>query len=382
MDSSGRWLCLSIYLGCIVGVSGPQPGYGDTRIARLHVPSVPDVFLPFNRVPRPADESVLVAEQAGKENESCRAYLPTIGRTVEVPCGRQPSDKGAPSPPRKTERLVPESVPFISDRDRAIIRSDYLPAHEHKALAISLTHFGIASGQSDDEAAKAAALNSCQKATETAGAIAAGQRCDIYAIGDFVVYARGHPALPPKPWVVGDAQIERPFSANDVPFLNDKMRGAVTKWYAGSGMQNKALAVSPRGSVAYYRNQASPEEAERRALEACGSSGGVPCMIVAVNDSFVVPITASMKITGFFQTRDNLALAPDAREVVARRIEKERGGWSAVAAGAAGRAGVSTKATSEQAAINAAMADCSKQDRSCRIIAVDPFSVELRGPSP
>ena len=101
-------------------------------------------------------------------------------------------------------------------------------------------------------------------------------------------------------------------------------------------------------------------------------------MIVAVNDSFVVPITTTMKATGFFQTRDNLALAPDAREAVARRIASERGGWSAVAAGAAGRAGVSTKATSEQAAINAAMADCSKQDRNCRIIAVGPFSVEPR----
>ena len=103
-------------------------------------------------------------------------------------------------------------------------------------------------------------------------------------------------------------------------------------------------------------------------------------MIVAVNESFVVPITTTMKIKGFFQARDNPALAPDAREAVARRIGNDLGGWSAVAAGAAGRAGLGTKATSEQAAIDGAMADCNSQDRSCRIIAVGPFSVEPRNP--
>jgi class 3 adenylate cyclase len=277
---------------------------------------------------------------------------------------------------RKLETLVPEGVPFISDRDRATIRSAYLTAQDHKALAVSLTQIGIASGQSDDEIAKVAALTSCQKATDAGGAIAAGQRCELYAVGDMVIYAGGRPPLPPEPWVVRNALIERPFTGKDIPFLNDKARAVVAKWYGISGLYAKALAVSPRGSVAYYRNQASPEEAMRRALEACASSGGIPCMVVAVNDSFVLPIATSMKIVGLFRAQDNPALAPETRDNVARRIANAPGGWSAVAAGSAGRPGLSLNADNEQAAIDGALAECSRQDRNCRIIAVGPFSVE------
>lgn len=39
--------------------------------------------------------TVVVAEQAGEEGQSCRKYLPSIGRTVEVPCERaQPAQSG------------------------------------------------------------------------------------------------------------------------------------------------------------------------------------------------------------------------------------------------------------------------------------------------
>jgi hypothetical protein len=37
---------------------------------------------------------------------------------------------------------------------------------------------------------------------------------------------------------------------------------------------------------------------------------------------------------------------------------------------------VSIKAANEQAAIDGALADCGKQDRSCRVIAIGPFEVE------
>jgi len=285
--------------------------------------------------------------------------------------------KSSSPPQQKHETLVPEEVPFISDNDRRTIRSAYLPAEEHKALAISSIRIGMATGQKDDETAKIAALASCRKA---ANAVGHSQQCSLYAVGDAVVYTGGRPPLPPEPWVVRDPMIERPFVAKDIPLLNDASRAYLAKWYGVPGLYAKALAVSPLGADSSYRRQGSPEEAERRALQACGSYGGVPCMIVAVNESFVVPITTTMRITGFFQARDNPALAPDAREAVARRIGNDLGGWSAVAAGAAGRAGLGTKATSEQAAIDGAMADCNSQDRSCRIIAVGPFSVEPRNP--
>jgi adenylate cyclase len=33
-------------------------------------------------------------------------------------------------------------------------------------------------------------------------------------------------------------------------------------------------------------------------------------------------------------------------------------------------------AANEQAAVDGAMADCARQDRSCRVIAIGPFAVE------
>ena len=62
------------------------------------------------------------------------------------------------------------------------------------------------------------------------------------------------------------------------------------------------------------------EEAVRRALESCGAIAGVPCMIVALNDNFVVPIPATLKITGFFKAAGNTMISADARDDVARRL--------------------------------------------------------------
>ena len=43
-------------------------------------------------------------------------------------------------------------------------------------------------------------------------------------------------------------------------------------------------------------------------------------MIVALNDNFVVPIPASLRITGFFRTAGNTVISADARDDVARRL--------------------------------------------------------------
>jgi adenylate cyclase len=102
-------------------------------------------------------------------------------------------------------------------------------------------------------------------------------------------------------------------------------------------------------------------------------------MIVAIDDVFVVSVPTTMKVAGFFRT-SNAAIAPEAREDVARRLGSSAGGWSAVAVGAGGRPGLMLKAASEQEAIDGALADCSKQDRACRVIAIGPFAVEPLDP--
>src|SRR5262249_45674997 len=97
-----------------------------------------------------------------------RWLLPTIGGGVCVgllfggvwlyhnriskpmPSPNVPSPSEAKPEPKKAEALVPELVPFISDHDRATIRNTYLPADDHKALAISLLRIGFTSGQAND----------------------------------------------------------------------------------------------------------------------------------------------------------------------------------------------------------------------------------------
>lgn len=285
-----------------------------------------------------------------------------------------PSSVAAPSPaPRAPETLLPDAIPFVTDRARAAVRDEYMSAPDHKALAISTGPFGMSSGQADDETAKTAALDICQK---RADALPGQRKCEIYAVGDNVVYVRGRPPMPPTPWVTQDATVESPLIPANMPMLRDVGKAAIAHNYLPA-RSPKALALGPLGGFFFYVNQESSGVAVRRALEACGNNSGVPCLVVAVDNNFVVPIPTVMKVTGFFRPASADAIAPSLREYVMRRLGNGSG-WTAVAVGATGRAGVAEHTDNEQAAIDTAMSDCSKQDSSCRIIAIGPFAVEAK----
>jgi TIR domain len=304
-------------------------------------------------------------------------------RTVWVPWmhGAVVAEDGMKSAAAKTqpqpsqgqlETLVPETVPFIPDSERTIIRNDYFPAPDHKALAISRSRAGFITGQQNDETAKTAALANCQRASDS---IAAGRPCELYAVGNLVVFARGRPPMPPQPWIVHDQSTERPFAVNDVPLINEVARANAEWFFTARG--RKALALSPNGNATSYIG-GSDDEVIRRSLEWCGSNAGVPCMIIAVDDVFVVPIPTTMKVVGFFRPDSTTGIASDARNDVARRIGNATNGWSAVAIGANGRPGLALRATNEQDAVDGALTDCKKQDRACRVIAINPFLVEQK----
>ena len=167
---------------------------------------------------------------------------------------------------------------------------------------------------------------------------------------------------------------EQPFVAKNVPLTRDGGKTRLETVYAPA-RKNKALALGPGGALFFPIALDTVEEAVRRALESCGGIAGVPCMIVALNDNFVVPIPASLKVTGFFKAAGNTMIAADARDDVARRLADASSGWNAVAVGAAGRPGLGLKAATEQAAVNAALAECVKRDSNCQVIAIGPFSV-------
>jgi len=279
-----------------------------------------------------------------------------------------------PSAPRPPEMLVPEIVPFIPDRQLLAIRTAYMSAPDHKAIAISVVQAAFITDQKDDETAKAAALEACHRAGEP---INPGQRCDIYAVGNDVVYGRGRPPMPPEPWFVHDSSIETPFDIASVPLANDFIRANLQKLYR-NGRKSKAFAVSPQGLGGMFAGQGSPEEAVRRALELCGSRAGVACVTVAVDDAFVVPIPSTMKVVGLFRAAGNPAIVPEARDDVARRLGNATSGWSAVAVGASGRSGLMLRAASEREAIDGALTDCGRLDRACRVAAIGPFTVESK----
>jgi class 3 adenylate cyclase len=282
----------------------------------------------------------------------------------------QPPAAPVPSPPQAVA-LVPEMIPIVSNRVRATIRDEYMGAPDHKALAISAGPIGLITGQADDDAAKAAALDICQK---RADAQPQPRKCELYALGNTVVYARGRPPMPPAPWYVHDPSVERPLAVNDIPLIQDNRKAGVEKNYL-AGHKSKALVIGPAGGDMWFINQESADEAARRALELCGINAGVPCQIVAVDDNFIVPIPMTMKAVGLFRPSSTPAVAPALRGDLANRLANS-GGWTAVATGTDGRPGVITRAANEQAAIDGALADCAKQDRSCRVIAIGPFTVE------
>ena len=277
-----------------------------------------------------------------------------------------------PPPAPSGEKFVPENVPFIGDRARANLASEYVAGADHKAFALTnLGTPGFVVGQPNEEAAKNGALDLCQKRADTGGL---GRRCELYAVGDVVVYVHGKPPLPPTPWVRRDASIERPFAVKEVPLVRDQGKSRLEAAFVPS-RKSRAVAVGPGGQFIFSTNGESIEEAARRSLESCGATAGVPCMVVAVDDVFVVPVPTLMKAIGFFKAANSPSIIAGEREEAARKLAELPAGWNAVAVGTTGRPGVAVKARSEQNAINDALGDCAKRDSDCHVIAIGPFAV-------
>jgi len=291
-----------------------------------------------------------------------------------VPAAKAAVPASSASPPMaaSSEKFAVANVPFISDKVRATLASDYAPAADFKAFALNVGGFNaFVTAQPSEEAAKSAAVEQCQRRADAAQS---PRKCELYAVGDTVMYAPGRPPIPPPPWVRHDAVTEQSFAARNVPLTRDGAKARLEAVYAPA-RKNKALALGPGGALFFPLALDTVEEAVRRALESCGGIAGAPCMIVALNDNFVVPIPASLKITGFFKAAGNTMISADARDDVARRLADASKGWNAVAVGAAGRPGLGLKATTEQAAVDVALAECARRDSNCQVIAIGPFSV-------
>jgi hypothetical protein len=264
-------------------------------------------------------------------------------------------------------------VPFIGERVRANLSTEYISGAEHKAFALNILGVpGFVVGQPSDEAARSAALDLCQKRSDRAGIV--GRHCEIYAVGDIVVYAHTRPPMPPQPWIRHDPSTARPFASKDVPLIRDQGKARLEAAYV-PGRKSRTIAVGPNGQFIFNANSESVDESARRSLESCAAIAGASCMIIAADDDFVVPVPTLMKATGFFHPASNSSIVAVARDDVVRKLNNAASGWNAVAVGAQGRPGLGLKAANEQSAINEALADCVKRDTDCHIIAIGPFTV-------
>jgi class 3 adenylate cyclase len=280
----------------------------------------------------------------------------------------------APPPPPTPlgEKFAAETMPFVTDLIRTTWATEYAAASDHKALALNIN--GIiapVTGQPSEEAAKSAALEQCQQKVE---AVQSPRKCEIYAVGNTVVYPHGRPPLPPLPWIRHDPSIEKPFTVKDMPLVRDPGRARLESVYV-PGRKSKSIAVGPGGQFIFYLAGETTEESERRTLETCGALAGAACMVVAIDDTFVVPVPTTSRAVGFFRADKNPSIAADARDDVARKLAEASSGWNVVAVGTSGRPGLALKAASEQAAVSEAIGNCAKHDSDCRVIAIGPFTV-------
>jgi len=335
-------------------------------------------FLYFTKLETSVPSKVAAPISAASPSPSAvAAAQPSPAPPAIAAAAPTPAATAAPSSPSSpmvvsSEKFGVANIPFIGDKTRATLASDYAPAADFKAFSLNIGGFNaFVVGQPSEEAAKSAAVEQCQKRADTAQS---PRKCELYAVGDTVVYAHGRPPMPPLPWIRHDAVTGQPFVAKNVPLTREASKARLEAVYAPA-RKNKALALGPGGALFFSIALDSVEEAVRRALESCGGIAGVSCTIVALNDNFVVPIPASLRITGFFKAAGNTAISADARDDVGRRLADASSGWNAVAVGAAGRPGLGLKAATEQAAVNAALAECATRDGNCQVIAIGPFAV-------
>jgi adenylate cyclase len=289
-----------------------------------------------------------------------------------------PASAPAPTPPSapliaSAEGFSADAVPFVTAKVRTALANEYAHAQPSKALAINMSGYNaFVVAEKDDEAAKTAALQQCQ---ERADARRSVRKCEIYAIGDKVVFPRGRPPMPQWPWVTHDPSTEKPFVALNLPLMPADAKASFAASYPQL-QKSKAIAISPKGLYYYHARAESAEDVTRRVLESCGALSSTACMVVVLDDVFVVPVPTTAKATGFFEAITNASIARDARNDLANKLAEARSGWNVVAVGAAGRPGLALKAANEAKAVSDALADCGKHDSDCHVIAIGPFTVQ------
>ena len=278
---------------------------------------------------------------------------------------------GAGSAKSPGEKFAADSVPFVSDRTRAALANEYANAGDHKAVAFNINGFnGFVTGQPNEEAAKTAALAVSE----------AGRQRPVSA--QMRVICRRQQRCLSARQAAGPATAldQSRFTDRKAVFCKGRPAGARGRQGPARepvrvGAQNQVNRTRSGRRLSFNSGVDSIEGSARRNLESCGTIVGVPCLIVAVDDVFVVPIPATLHPLGFFKATESPVIALGERNDVVRKLNEASSGWNAIAVGTHGRPGLGLRAANEQAAVNEALCNCVKRDSDCHVIAIGPFAV-------
>ncbi|TAJ37048.1 MAG: DUF4189 domain-containing protein [Reyranella sp.] len=300
------------------------------------------------------------------------APAPAMAATSEP---RPPAAAPAPPPPPAPPRLYsPTDVPFVPDFRRRTLEN-YGRAEGSKALALNVRgFFGFATRRIDDATARRVALDDCNKIVQKEVPILRDfDRCQLYAVGNDVVWSFRAPAMPPPPFIpTTRPNPPIPFDPATAPLLNDNARRLLAEHYLKAD-RSRALVLG-RNRVDWWSPSETAVDSIRRNLQICGHLTGRPCVVYAVDNEAIVRTPQRMRAVDVFVPQDIAGLDDTQREALHRYLIADD--WRAVAVSRNGRLGIVSGRSSERTAIDDAIRGCAQAGGAeCAISAVGPFLV-------
>jgi adenylate cyclase len=278
-------------------------------------------------------------------------------------------------------------APFLCDRCRGDLDKGVTGKPGHSAVVLSLDGGSFWSfGKTTTVEARKLALAQCLDARRL--------DCFVYAIDGVITWAEPPPPLPMKPWFKRDPQTEQPIDFQKLPNVYDGDKPRIAQLY--SRFQGKALAVGPLRQWAMTGRADSDEEAARIVLERCGYVTHLPCRVITLGNSLVVPLASletwptatpampsSINATGPVYAPSGPAVLPgdipficdDCRERVGKALGEQRLHTAVVISLAGGFWIVGDRGTAEEAR-TVALGQCLAADPlMCFVYALDGQTV-------
>jgi len=270
-------------------------------------------------------------------------------------------------------KFDPAVVPLVNDAARKDLET-YLKQPDFKALAISTEGWGYAQGASDPESARREALERCKLRP------AGNKDCKIYAVGMNVVWQIPSPVQPLSADFRSE-QLNIPFSSSvqDIRFISERIRKKMSEAYPTPSEHQAFALKGNEGLVWWTSTSQTAAEAARVTVERCSEFYQSPCLLIAVDSSMTVRIPKLHNPVGLFMLSNDRVFGEDRRQIAEIYAQKD---WRALVRSRSGRWYAVANASSEAAAVEAALKSCKQNEPDCDVYAIGNFRVLGEQPPP